>query len=358
MSPGSGVMWLAAEAASGRGFCVTFARGAGEREIFLAFGADPDDARPRPGREMGLPAAFVQAGSSGPWRVAVEPTSRMGTRSAVLSRITASGQAVVVRKAAGKPIVQFAHAADGVVKAAVNSLAPDRWDGSAPATCRALAEQLGFGADRGRGSGLADLRAVLGLAERHFRLSLDRAALQDTWPAAPILPRLAELPLPHWETEPVAYGDPVADQMLASASEADLAAVVALRTRRLLAEAHLAQYPELLAAVGAALAGPPQPVTDEDRVGFGLRKISWLADQAGMHRVNPHMRPVWGLPPASEQELRHRQQLGNLVPVLRLVLAHRFSDALSADYCGLRWYPTQAAGLDQLRADLSQVIGL
>jgi Family of unknown function (DUF6461) len=354
--PGPGLMWMANRAHLGeQGFCVTFVEGAGEREVFLAFGADPEDASPRARGELGPPEEFVHVGSSGDWRVAVELTSRMGTRPEVLSRISVSGQAVVLRKAAAKPIVQFAHAVNGEVQAAVNSLAPDSWSGSDPARCQAMAGERGFGRNPGQGTGLDDLRAVLALAEWRFLLSLDPSALDGTWPAAPILPRLAELPLRHWDGPP-RFGDPVADQLLSRASANDLAAVVAARTGRLLTEAHLEAYPALLTAVRSALVGPAQPVHDEDPVGFALRKISWLGEQAGTYRANPSADPPWGPAPAAEPELRHRQSLRSLVPVLRLVLAHRFSDALIADYFGLQWQWSQSGGLEQLRADLGRVI--
>jgi hypothetical protein len=359
--PGTGLMWLADRPqANELGFCLTFVAGAGDREVFLAFGANPADARPRARAELGPPEAFVHVGSSGAWRVAVELTSRVGTRPDLLSRITeGGGQAVVLRKAAAKPIVQFAHAVNGERRAAVSSLAPGSWAGSDPAGCRAMAGELGFGRSPGHNpgerTGLDDLRAVLGLAGRLFQLSLDPTALTGTWPAAPILPRLAELPLPY-EDNPPAFGDPAADHLLARASADDLASVMAIRTRRLLTQAHLEEYPELLTAVHAALIGAAQPVHDEDPAGFALRKISWLGEQAGLYRSNPHMEPDWGPPPAAEPELRHRQSLRSLVPVLRLVLAHRFSAALIADYCGLQWQWGQSGGLDQLRADLAQVI--
>jgi len=148
----TGLTWLADQPNVGSWpFCLTFVRGATEREVLEGFGADLDDAvaagatipfgevhdRPR-----------VMVGRSGEWVFALEENiTAQGTRPEVLRRLSARTEAVAIYNDIGKGNDEFAHAFNGEVITALTATAPPHWWGSEPDRLRSLAEEIALDDD-------------------------------------------------------------------------------------------------------------------------------------------------------------------------------------------------------------------
>lgn len=185
---GRGLMWLADSPLTDTraGFCLTLVRGATERDVFAAFGADADRAAPRSWRDLG-DVMWVQVGRCGDWVYALELNSAHGTRPAVLRRVSAGGQAVTVRVPAGNVRHEFAYAERGDLIAAVNTLTLGNWQGSDPRRLEFLAREAGLVLPR-PGDAPDRLHGVLLAAERISGAPLTWADLDGLVPAGELPP--------------------------------------------------------------------------------------------------------------------------------------------------------------------------
>jgi hypothetical protein len=119
-----------------------------------------------------------------------------------------------------------------------------------------------------------DLQAALAVAEQAFGVSLEPADLERPWPCARILPILEDVPRPaERSTMNFSINDPVVDLLVGHAEEERVAVALATQVRRLLAEAGLDGYGELVEWVEAALAGQRRVVVNEDSLGLLLRRL-------------------------------------------------------------------------------------
>jgi len=300
----TGLTWLADQPNVGSWpFCLTFVRGATEREVLEGFGADPDDTvaasatipfgavhdRPR-----------VMVGRSGEWVFALEENiPAQGTRPEVLRRLSARTEAVAIYNDIGKGNDEFAHAFNGDVITALTTTAPPHWSGSEPNRLRSLAEEIAR--DDDGESGLLGLEVLLALAEGVFGISLGEEDLSRPLAAAPMLPVLDDLPAPRpAETRP-RVSDPVISLLLAHVPDESLTRVLSVRCGRIMAEAGVSDHAVLVDAIRDALAGETRSVTDDEPLGVALRTAA-LNDRA------------------------------EAAAMLRLVLAGRRFDALTTDF--------------------------
>lgn len=342
-------MWLSESGWESVPFCLTFVRGATERQVFARFGADPDAAVPSESSEPdGTPA--VRVARSGDWLVGIETNiPPQGVRPETLRRLSVGAEAVALYQDIGKLNHELGYAADGDVVSAVTTTVPPYWSGRDPGRLAVLGRELGLGVGTRPASGPTDLEILLTMAERTFGLSLDEEIWDQPWPIAPILPVPDDLPPPPPPgSPPVGIGDPVIDLYLARASRPALAAVLGVRTPRLIAEAGLGAYPDLVAAVQLALAEGPQP--EAGAVGRTLRKLARARKQAetdlAVRRADL---------PAPEDQVRARVRSGEAAWALRFVLAGRLDQALANDLLLQRsWHPE--TWRDQALADFSPAI--
>src|SRR5579875_511332 len=276
-----GLMWLSGPRYESLPFCLTFVRGATERQVFTRFGADPAAAVPSDGGDPGGPPV-VRMARSGDWLVAMETNiPPQGVRPEVLRRVSAGAEAIAVYQDIGKLNHELGYAADGDIVAAVVTAIPPHWSGGDPERLAAAARDLGLGSDTRSAASRPDLRILLALAERVFGLSLDEQAWDQPWPAAPIMPVPDDLPPPPPPgSPPPGIGDPVVDLYIARATRQMLASVLRVRVSRLISEASLGAYPDLVAAVGLALTEGPQPETGAVR--NSLRKLARNRKKAEM----------------------------------------------------------------------------
>jgi hypothetical protein len=338
-----GLMWLDDQRYASTPFCLTFVRGATEREVFARFGADPDAAVPALGRDPGGPSV-VRVARSGDWLVASETDiPPQGIRPEVLRRLSAGGtEAVAVYQDIAKLNHELGYAIDGDIVAAVVMAVPPHWSGSDPERLAAPAREL-------TGDGRPpDLRILLAVAERVFGVSLDEDAWDRPWPAAPVLPAPENLPPPPPPGSRIGIGDPVIDLYLNHATRQALITVLQVRTDRLISDAGLNGYPELTAAVQLALTQGPQPETGV--VGKTLRRLARAQSKAEMDLAVRRADL-----PAPEQEVRASVRAGQAASVLRFLLAGRLGQALANDLLLQRsWRPQ--TWRDQILADLAPVI--
>jgi hypothetical protein len=300
----TGLTWLADQPDVGSWpFCLTFVRGATEREVFEGFGADPDDkfdsrATIPFGEVHDRPTVMV--GRSGEWVFALEENiPAQGTRPEVLRRLSARTEAVAVYNDIGKDNDEFAHAVNGEVITALTTTVPPYWWGSEPDRLRSLAEEIAL--DDDGESGLLGLEVLLALAEGVFGISLGEEALSRPLVAAPMLPVLDDLPAPRpTETRP-RVSDPVSSLLLAHVPDESLTRVLSVRCGRIMAEAGVSDHAVLVDAIRDALAGETRSVTDDEPLGVALRTAA-LNDRA------------------------------EAAAMLRLVLAGRRFDALTTDF--------------------------
>jgi hypothetical protein len=344
-------MWLGGPRYESVPFCLTFVRGATEREVFTRFGADPAAAVPAESSEPGEPPV-VRVARSGDWLVAIETNiPPQGVRPKVLRRVSAGAEAVAVYQDIGKLNHELGYAADGDVVSAVLTTVPPHWSGSDPERIAAAARELGLGDDTAPPVGLTDLQVLLAVGERVFGLSLDEEVWDRPWPAAPIVPMPDDLPPPPPPgSPPLGIGDPVIDLYLAHATQQPLISVLRARAGRLIADAGLGEYPDLAAFVQLALTQGPQPVSGDDPVGKTLRKLARAREKAEMDLAvrRDHL-------PAPEPELRARIRRGQAAWALRFILAGRLGQALANDLLLQRsWHP--ATWRDQALADLAPVV--
>lgn len=176
--------WLADSpvAQTQAGFCLTLARGVTEEEMFAAFGADPQQARPRHWEDL-QDVMHVQVGRSGDWIFALELNSVNGTRPRVLNRVSADGEAIAVHSAGPGVHHQLACSVGGNLAAAVDGLSIGRWKGSDAERFRGLAEQAGLMRPRPD-----RLRGLLTVAERACDAALVPSDLDRALPAAELPP--------------------------------------------------------------------------------------------------------------------------------------------------------------------------
>jgi Family of unknown function (DUF6461) len=322
----SGLRWLATYEWP---LCLVFVRGVAEDEVFRSLGADPADAVVRTPMEVAqaVPGPVVQVGRTGEWVVVVEETEPpQGIRPEVLRRLSDGGEAVALHKDIGKGNHQFGYAADGDIIAALTTTIPLHWSGSDPARFEPLARQLGLTEDAEEPDDIDEWEAVVALAERAFGLRLAQADLDQPMRSAQVLPPLADL-TPHPAVEQVFRigNDPVLDLLLNRADPATLAAVAAVRIRRLMAAVGLDSYPELAAAAEAAIAGEAGHPADDDAAGTILRRIARDQDEAEDYLANI----VNGVRlPVPEAELQQRVRRGDAAKLLRLLLDKRPSAQL------------------------------
>lgn len=131
---------------------------------------------------------------------------------------------------------------------------------------------------------------------------------------------MGDLPLRPPADQVYRIGDPVIDVLLKWGDPQALAAVVAIRMRRLMTATGLDAYPELAAAVEAALAGETRQPTDAGPVGLALRRMA--RDRAEAENYLASMRN--GVrPPVSVAELQHRVRQGDAAALLRFLLDGR-----------------------------------
>ena len=183
---GQELMRLADSPLMDTGFCLTLVRGATERDVFAAFGADADRAVPRSWRDLG-DVMWVQVGRCGDWVYALELTSAHGIRPAALRRVSAAGQAVTVRARGRNASHEFAYAERGDLIAAVNTLTLGNWRGSDPQRLDSLAREAGLALPRPDDAPHC-LDSVLMAAERISGVPLTWADLDRPLPAAELPP--------------------------------------------------------------------------------------------------------------------------------------------------------------------------
>jgi hypothetical protein len=222
----TGLTWLADRPNVGSWpFCLTFVRGATEREVLEGFGAEglgadanapdaPDDAGAAiPSGEV-HDRPRVMVGRSGEWIFALEETmTAQGTRPEVLRRLSARTEAVAIYNDIGKGNDEFAHAYNGEIITAVTTAIPPHWWGSEPDRLRSLAEEIAL--DDDGESGLLGLEVLLALAEGVFGISLSEEDLSRPHAAVPVLPVLDDLPAPWPDGARPRVSDPVISLLLA-----------------------------------------------------------------------------------------------------------------------------------------------
>ena len=298
----TGLTWLADQPDVGSWpFCLTFVRGATEREVLEGFGADPGDAVAAratiPFGEAHDPPR-VMVGRSGDWVFALEENiPAQGTRPEVLRRVSDRTEAVAVYNDIGKGNDEFVHAFNGEVITAVTTCIPPSWGGSEPDRLRSLAEEIAL--DDDGESGLLGLDVLLALAEGVFGISLDEEDLSGPLIAAPMLPVLDDLRAPQPTQARPRVSDPVISLLLAHVPEESLTRVLSVRCGRVMAEAGVSDHAALVDAIRDALAGETRSVTDDETLGVALRTAALHHAMAG--------------------------------EMLRLVLAGRCPDALTRD---------------------------
>jgi len=227
---------------------------------------------------------------------------------------------VAVYEDIGKGNHEFGYAADGDVVAALITCVPRHWSGSDPSWFESFARDLSLAYDPD-GSGEPDsLETVVLLAENSFGLSLTQEELDRPLRCARILPVMEDLPRRLPADHVYRIGDPVIDALLKSGEPQALAKVAATRMRRLMAATGLDAYPELVAAVEAALAGEAQQPTDDGPVGTLLRQIARDKTDAEEHLTNLRNRVP---PPMPVAELQHQARRGDAAALLRFFLDGR-----------------------------------
>ena len=319
---GPGLGWLAD---SGWPWCLTFVRGVSEDHVLRAFGADPDEAVLRePGEPMPAPegmteaAPVIRVGQAGDWVIVIEEDEPpQGTRPEVLRRVSAGGgEAVALHEDIGKLNHEFAHAVDGEIVTAVTTSVPAHWRGTQPERLRPLAEELCEAFDVGGTT--PSLEVLLALAEGVFGLRLSPSDLERPMRSARILPPLEDR---RWAPPPGQEfhigNDPVLDLLLNRADQPALTVIAAVRIRRLMEEAGLDSYPELVTAVEDAIAGQGRPPADEDPAGKALRRLAREKEEAERYLamlVNGHR------PPFPVEELPLRVRRGDVAQLVRLLL--------------------------------------
>jgi hypothetical protein len=315
----AGLEWLADSEWPG---CLTFARGVSEDHVLRAFGADPDEAVLREAREpvpapggMTEDAPVIRVGQAGDWVIVIdEDLPPQGVRPEVLCRVSAGGgEAVALHQDIGKLNHEFVHAYDGEIVTAVTASFPPFWRGSQPDRLRPLTEELCEAFDAG---GTPSLEVLLALAEGVFGLRLSRSDLERPMRSARILPPLDRtIRLPDQEFH--IGNDPVLDLLLNRADRPALAAIAAVRIRRLMAETGLDAHPELVTAVEDAIAGQGRSPADEDPAGMVLRRLARLKEEAQNYLAmlgNGHQ------PPFPVEELPLRVRRGDAARLVRLML--------------------------------------
>lgn len=317
----SGLRWLATYEWP---LCLVFVRGVSEDRVFRALGADPADAVVCTPMEVAqvVRGPVVQVGRAGEWVVVVEEMEPpQGIRPEVLRRVSAGGEAVALHNDMGKGNHEFGYAADGEIIAALTTSVPLYWSGSDPARFEPLARELGLTEDAEVRDDVDEWEAVVSLAECAFGLRLPQADLGQPMRSAQVLPPLEDLPLGPAADEAFLIGnDPVLDLLLNRADPPTLAAVAAVRIRRLMTEVGLDSYAELAAAAEAAIAGKAGHPADEDAAGTILRRIARDQDEAEHYLANI----VNGIRlPVPEAELRQRVRRGDAAKLLRLLLDRR-----------------------------------
>lgn len=318
-----GLLWLARQWPC----CVTFVRGISEDQVFKAFGANPDEAvvrrlgEPLDATEA-IPSPVVRVGRAGDWVIAIEDgwSTPQGVRPEVLRRVSSGGAAVAVYEDIGKLNHEFGYAADGDVIAALTTCMPPHWSGSDPGWFESFARDLSLAYDPDGSGEPTNLESVLLLAESAFGLSLTQADLDRPLRCARVLPVMADLPLRPPADQVYRIGDPVIDALLKWSDPQALAAVAAIRIRRLMAATGLDAYPELAEAVETALAGEPRQPTDDSPVGRSLRQLAQDRVEAEQYLASL----VNGVrPPVPAAELRRRVRRGYVAALLRFVLDGR-----------------------------------
>jgi hypothetical protein len=323
----TGLTWLADHPDVGSWpFCLTFVRGATQREVLEGFGADPDDTIPASatipfGEVHDRPRVMV--GRSGEWVFALEENiTAQGTRPEVLRRLSARTEAVAIYNDIGKGNDEFAHAVNGEVVTALTTALPPHWRGSEPDRLRSLAEEIAADDDDDGESGLLGLDVLLALAEGVFGISLAEEDLSRPLAAAPMLPVLDDLPGPRPDEGRPRVSDPVISLLLAHLPDESLTRVLSVRCGRVMAEAGVSDQAVLGDAIRDALAGETRSVTDDEPLGVALRTAALTDVRAAL--------------------------------MLRLVLAGRGFDALAADFYLHR--VTRAPGWrEQLIADFGDL---
>jgi hypothetical protein len=290
-----GLMWLSEPDYESVPLCLTFVRGAEEHAVFTGFGADPaEGVSARLGDRLPWPETepVVRVAQSRGWLIAIEDNiPPQGTRPEVLRRLSAAGEAIALYQDIGEGDHEFAYAAGGDIVGGVVTTEPPDWE------------------------------ILLTLTQERFGLSMQEEDLARPWPAARMLPLLAELPSPP-PAKP-GIGDPAVDLLLGRATEQTLRSVTSLRIGRLLEESGLAEYPELAPALRRIRTGPEQQVGDHDPVGLILRRLARDAAH-GEHDLAVGQ----GHPGFSEEQTRERIRRGKVAWALRFALAGRHLQAL------------------------------
>jgi hypothetical protein len=349
----SGLMWLDHSPYGGSWpFCLTFVRGAGEREVLSAFGADPAGATLQTQAEAAQVAAeadlpVVCLIRCGDWLCAVEENViPQGVRPEVLRRVSAKAEAVAIFQDIGKLNHEFAYAVNGEVRAAVETSVPPNWWGREPDLLPVARETHPPENEDGDGDPIS-LETLLAMAEEHFGLSLDETSLDQPWPSAVFLPILNDLPAASDGLFRV--GDPVVDLLMSRATDDAVRAVLSVQTSRLLGVTRLADDRELSGAVRLALDAGDHHVTDDDPVGRTLRRVAWERQKA---ELDPHGEPPPGL--SADNANARAIRRGQAAWVLRFVLAGRYREALAANIDLQRsWQATRWR--EQALADLGEV---
>ena len=333
MMENPGLRWLAGRWPC----CVTFVRGVSEDQVFRAFGANPDEAVVRRLGEPldpaeAVPSPVVRVGRAGDWVIAIEDgwSTPQGVRPEVLRRVSPGGAAVAVYEDIGKLNHEFGYAADGDVIAALTTSVPLHWSGSDPGWFESFARDLSVAYDPDGSGEPADLESVLLLAESAFGLSLTQADLDRPLRCARVLPVMADLPRRPPADQVYRIGDPEIDALLKWGDPPTLAAVAAIRMRRLMAATGLDAYPELAAAMAAALAGAAQQPGDDGPVGTLLRQIDRDKADAEHHLTSLRNRVP---PPVPVAELQLQARRGDVAALLRFLLDGRpAAQVLAAEF--------------------------
>ena len=289
-------MWL--RRAYDTGFCVTFARAVGERELLARMGVEPRRIRRLDevdAAEMDLSpdhgfGPMVRTGRSGAWTFAIETGGGAeGVRPVVVRRAAATGEAVALSVNVNA-LAQLVVADHGRIVTELDPYRPEERSGAEPDRLLPFLRAVGLGQGEEPSNPPA---AMLALAETAFNLTLDGAALTGPLPGGPITPLLDELEAPtgsSWVPDPVEAlpEDPEFARRLAAATEDRLRPALADQTARLAADVGLSRRRAVVHVLTAIRSGEMLPTDNDSEFGWLLRRLSADARSVRLAGYTPH----------------------------------------------------------------------